>query len=98
MAGKKTKTKKEPKFIAVNDISWINQFVDKNEKTWHYNVGASLRSISNMSHLPISQVKPKNGSSNFGLSTGFSIKAIDILQEKMSNHPDNFDNGKMLKW
>ena len=88
-------SKQQPQFLLVNDIEWIDNFVDKRRKTWASSVRSTLNTISSMYKLPTSQVKSKSCSSIF--STAFSIEAINILKDKMEKHPDHFINGRMLK-
>ena len=90
------KEKVQSKFLVVNDIEWIGNFVDKNRQTWTAAVRKTLTTISSMHKLPISHVKSKSCSSTF--STAFSIEAINILKEKMEKHPEHFVQGRMLKW
>lgn len=85
-------------FLAVADLDWLDAFVDKSRKTWHYNVGATLRSISSIYALPMTTLKSKGRNRNTNFTIGYSLEAVAILKEKMEKHPHNFDNGRMLKW
>ena len=79
-------------FLTVNDIDWINKFVDIRRTTWKQNVQKSLQTISKFNRLPTKLIKDHNNH----IALGYSIESINLLKEKMEKHPEHFDNGRML--
>ena len=91
-----TSEQKPTQFLLVQEIDWLSHFVDKKRKTWLFGVKYSLTTLSNKHQLPTIEVRSKSSGSKF--STAYSIEAVKLLKAQMEKHPENFVNGRMLKY
>ena len=83
----------QSQFLTINEITWINQYVDTTRITWKTHLRKTLKTISKTNHLPTKLVKGHSSR----VVVAYSIEAINLLKEKMEQHPEHFDNGRMLQ-
>lgn len=110
MTGKKSTFINKTNYLTVFEFDFFDDYIDKKTINWKKNIKDSLGTICALNNLGRRRItkgslKKRLNLKKIILSEEINVyeivypqKAFDILKEKMSSHPENFDNGKMLKW